>query len=56
MKLYVEDIAGTNNNQILSSTTNYVWPVGWHNGPLVLATGAPLSQQGIVANPYSAAS
>ena len=53
VKLYVEDLGGANQNLTYSSTTNFVWPVGWHNGEVVLATGAPLTHQGIVANPYS---
>lgn len=56
VRLYVQDLDGANQNQIYSSTTNFVWPVGWHNGELVLAAGAPLTQQGIVGNPYSALS
>jgi hypothetical protein len=53
VRLYVEDLSGTNQSEIYSSTSNYVWPVGWHNGDLVLSSGSPLSPQGIVANPYS---
>ena len=30
--------------------------MGWHNGELILAAGVPLTQQGIVGNPYTALS
>lgn len=56
VRLYVEDVGGANHNDIYSSKTNYVWPVGWHAGELILATGVPLTQQGIVGNPYTALS
>jgi hypothetical protein len=56
LRLYVEDLAGGNHAEIFSSASAYVWPVGWHQGKLVLAatSAAPFSQQGISGNPYSA--
>jgi hypothetical protein len=57
LRLYVEDLqGGANHNEIFSSRSAWVWPVGWRNGKLVLAaTGSPpFTQQGIAWNPYSA--
>lgn len=44
--------------QIFSSTSDFVWPVGWHAGDLVLATlnRPPFLQQEVLFNPYSARS
>lgn len=56
LHLYAEDLGGANHAEIFSSKTAWVWPVGWHQGRLVLAaTGAPpFTQQGIAFNPYDA--
>jgi hypothetical protein len=52
MRIYVEDLAGGGNHvEIFSSTSLYEWPVGWHDGKLVLAGGPAL---GGSANPYAA--
>jgi hypothetical protein len=58
VRLYVEDLAGTNHVDLYASTTNHVWPVGWHNGHVVLGAtrSAPFTQQGMAGNPYSAPS
>jgi hypothetical protein len=39
VRLYVEDLNGSNHVEIFSSSSLYVWPVGWHAGNLVLAVG-----------------
>ncbi len=52
MRLYVEDLAGGGHHiEIFSSTSLYEWPVGWHDGNLVLA-GRPAL--GGAPNPYAA--
>jgi hypothetical protein len=38
--LYTDTLAGGHPHVIYESDTNYVWPVAWHNGLLVLAHGA----------------
>ena len=59
--LYVGPLAGSNPKLIFQSDTEYVWPVAWHGGLLVLARGAgpyqeDLDQGAGLANPYSAIS
>jgi hypothetical protein len=49
--IYVEDLSGGNRVEVLSSTSVYEWPVGWHAGKLVLAGGPSL---GGSPNPYAA--
>jgi len=39
LRLYVEDLGGSNHVELFSSNSLYVWPVGWHAGQLVLAVG-----------------
>ena len=42
VRLYVEDLIGSGNHvELFSSTNSWVWPVGWHNGKLVVAAGSP---------------
>lgn len=41
LTLYVEDPGGGNRSVIYTSTTRYLWPVGWHNGRLVVAYMGP---------------
>jgi hypothetical protein len=55
--LYVQDLTGGNRRDITHTGTDLVWPVGWHGNNLVLAV-APngFSQQGLILNPYFAAS
>jgi hypothetical protein len=56
VRLYVEDLTtGAHHNEIFSSSSNYVWPIGWHGGQLVLAVGPVYSPQGMAWNPYGAA-
>ncbi|HEX2647808.1 MAG TPA: hypothetical protein VHO95_11325 [Candidatus Dormibacteraeota bacterium] len=39
-RIYVEDLAGGGNHvELFSSTTVIEWPVGWHDGHLVIAAG-----------------
>jgi hypothetical protein len=39
-RLYVEDLSGGGNHiELFSSTTVLEWPVGWHNGRLIVAVG-----------------
>jgi hypothetical protein len=40
MKLFVEDLDGSNHVDIFSSITVAEWPVGWHGSELVIAVGA----------------
>ena len=60
--LYTESTRGENRHVIYESDTNYVWPVGWHNGLLVLAHGySPFLEGALKAapgqdNPYWAIS
>ena len=44
--------------QIFFSTSDFVWPIGWHAGDLVLATQnrAPFAQSEVLFNPYAARS
>jgi hypothetical protein len=37
MSLFIDDLAGGHRVEIFSSSTVYEWPVGWHQGHLVLA-------------------
>lgn len=53
--LYVEDLGGANQHEIFSSSSSYVWPIGWHARQLVLAVGSIYSQQGVAWNPYDGA-
>ena len=52
VRLYVEDMDGSHHADIFSSSTEYVWPVGWHAGQLVLA--ASNSPSAVAGNPYGA--
>ena len=51
LHLVVEDLGGAHRSEIFTSTTNYVWPVGWHAGQLVLAVGSAFTQN-VASNPY----
>ena len=37
MRLFTDDLAGGHQVELFSSSTVYEWPVGWHQGQLVLA-------------------
>ena len=42
LTLYVEDVAtGAQHSVIFTSTSRYVWPIGWHAGQLVVAYLGP---------------
>ena len=61
LRLSVEDLTtGANHNEIFTSTSLYVWPIGWHSGALVVGLGErPIESaaQGIpYFNPYGASS
>ena len=50
VRLYVEDLVGNGNHiELFTSTSSWVWPVGWHDGKLVVAAGSPVKP---VEGPY----
>jgi hypothetical protein len=50
VRLYVEDLVGGGNHiELFSSTSLWVWPVGWHDSKLVVAVGSPVKP---VEGPY----
>ncbi len=51
MKLYVEDLDGSNHVQLFSSATVAEWPVGWHGSELVIAVSSP-QIGGLALDPY----
>jgi hypothetical protein len=54
VRLYVEDLAGgAHHVDLFSSNSDFVWPVGWHGGNVVVAVGPP-AVQSPAPNPYSA--
>ncbi len=60
--IYTESLAGADRRPIFTSTTDFVWPVAWHAGLLVLAHAyGPYAEDVVKAapdvdNPYSAIS
>ena len=53
LRIYVQDIVGGGNRaEIFTSTSLVEWPVGWHDGKLVLAVGQP--DVFVAPNPYAA--
>jgi hypothetical protein len=60
--LYTESLTGANHRVIYESDSNYVWPVAWHGGLLVLAHAYGPFEEDIARaapgrdNPYSAIS
>lgn len=52
MKLFVENLDGSNHLDIFSSTTVAEWPVGWHGPDLVIAVGAGPYGYGGSLTPY----
>jgi hypothetical protein len=56
VQLYTDGIGGGSQRYIFKSIDDYIWPVGWHAGNLVLAaqTFAPYTKPGTAWNPYSA--
>jgi hypothetical protein len=54
VRLYVQALAGDQKStDILTSTTDAEWPIGWHSDTLVIATSVPYAQYA-ADNPYSA--
>ncbi|TMF98144.1 MAG: hypothetical protein E6I10_05620 [Chloroflexi bacterium] len=54
LRLYVENLVGGGNHvEIFSSSSSYVWPVGWEGTGLILASGPAAAQYG-AGNPYDA--
>jgi hypothetical protein len=54
VRLYVEDLAGGGHHvDLINSSSDFVWPVGWHGGNVVVAVGPP-AVQSPAPNPYSA--
>jgi hypothetical protein len=51
LSLSVEDVGGGGHVDLLASTGPYEWPVGWHDGQLVVAMGSAATQN-VVGNPY----
>lgn len=51
MKLYVEDLDGSHHVDLLDSATVAEWPVGWHDGDVVIAVGST-QVMGLALNPY----
>src|SRR5713101_420095 len=50
VRLYIEDLVGGGNHiELFSSTSLWVWPVGWHDSKLVVAAGSPVKP---VEGPY----
>lgn len=41
MRLYVSDLTGGNRKDLAVSSSDYVYPVGWHSGNIVVAVGPP---------------
>jgi hypothetical protein len=52
--LYVEALGGGARVDIAIAAGKYYWPVGWHGGQVILATGAALSDGSIPPNQYGA--
>lgn len=54
LRLYVEDLqGGTNHVDIFKSDVLYVWPIGWHQGKLVMQVGQqPFHGLGSGYTPY----
>jgi hypothetical protein len=51
MRLAVEDVAGGSHLELMTSATDYLWPVGWHGGGVVVAVGSAPTQT-VAGNPY----
>ena len=55
MKLYVEDLAGSNHVDLFASSTAVEWPVGWHGAGLVMAVSLKqIPGLGLNSRPYYA--
>ena len=54
MNLFVQDLAGGHRVDLFSSSSVTEWPIGWHNGHLVIAVGPAGIVQYTADNPYFA--
>lgn len=52
--LYAEDLSGGGRVDAAIAAGQYFWPVGWHAGKIVLASGPPVSNGVVVPNQYNA--
>lgn len=55
LRLYVEDLDASNHLELFSSSSVFAWPVGWHEGKIVLAIGDPYETpqaQAVAAHPW----
>jgi hypothetical protein len=50
--IYVENLSGGGHANVLTSSVPYYWPVGWHAGKIVLASGPAYGVNPL--NPYGA--
>ena len=50
--IYVENLSGGGHTNVLTSSVPYYWPVGWHAGKIVLASGPGYTPNPL--NPYGA--
>src|SRR5712692_11379776 len=52
VRLYVEDLVGGGHHvDLFNSSNEFVWPLGWHGGNVVVAVGPP-AVQAAPPNPY----
>lgn len=52
--VYVANLDGTGRTDLFSTTTAYYWPVGWHQGKVILAIGPAVRGGSVPPNQYSA--
>lgn len=52
--LYVERLAGGGRMDMTTAAGKYYWPVGWHGGEVVLATGPAVNEGSVPSNQYGA--
>lgn len=52
LNLFIQDLAGGNRVDLFNSTSVTEWPIGWHDGHLVIAVGPAGLVQYTVDNPY----
>ncbi len=53
-KVYVSSLDGSGRVDLFASAGPYYWPVGWHDGSVVLAIGPVLRAGSVPANQYGA--
>lgn len=54
LSIFVQDLAGGNRVDLFSSTSVTEWPIGWHDGHLIIAVGPAGFVQYASDNPYYA--